>query len=237
MSWSCPFHAVQPPLMSLTFSRYVRFIFHVCPVLSSRVISLHLPSCRLVSLCVVSSCFPFLPPALPCFQFCPSAFLSCRLPISSLISLHFLAFPLCSPIFPAKKHGFPAFSQLGRPDFRQKEAGTPTQQRAGRGNRAWDPCFPTPAPRRLLLVERHQIAARCLTSGGGGGYPLSSLRCPTRRAMSADIRLIRAGHVLFGHVVRCPRNPFCGYGIPDAWLWGDLSSRVSDKSETIYLVR
>ena len=33
---------------------------------------------------------------------------------------------------------------------------------AGRGNRAWDPCFATPGPRRLRLVERHQIAARSL---------------------------------------------------------------------------
>ena len=33
-------------------------------------------------------------------------------------------------------------------------------KKAGRGNRAWDPCFVTPAPRRLRLVERHQIAAR-----------------------------------------------------------------------------
>ena len=54
--------------MSLTFSRYVRFIFHVCPVLSSRVISLHLPSCRLVSLCFVSLSYPL---RSPCFHFCP----------------------------------------------------------------------------------------------------------------------------------------------------------------------
>ena len=33
-------------------------------------------------------------------------------------------------------------------------------KKAGRGNRAWDPCFASPAPRRLRLVERHQIAAR-----------------------------------------------------------------------------
>ena len=41
-------------------------------------------------------------------------------------------------------------------------------KKAGRGNRAWDPCFATPGPRRLRLVERHQIAARSL---GGGGRP------------------------------------------------------------------
>ena len=161
MSWSFPFHAFQLPFMSLTFSRYVRFIFHVCPVLSLRVISLHLPSCRVVSLCFVSLAFSL---HSPCFHFCP------------LISLHFRAFPLCSPIFPTKNTVFPAFSQLGHPkpqsfpDFRQKEAGTPNQQRAGRGNRAWDPCFATPAPRRLRLVEHHQIAARYV---GGRNPPVS----------------------------------------------------------------
>ena len=111
--------------MSLTFSRYVRVIFHVCPVLSLRVFSLHLPSCRLVPLRFVSLSFPlhsfsFLSLSCP-FQFpfvslsFPVAFLTCGLPISSP---HFLALPcisLCSPVIPAKKHGFPAFSQRGRP--------------------------------------------------------------------------------------------------------------------------
>ena len=116
--------------MSLTFSRYVRFIFHVCPVLALRVISLHLPSCRLVSLCFVSLSFPL---HSPCFHFCPFhvpfssplfpfhfPLLSCHVDFlcPPLISLHFLAFPLCSPVFPAKKTRFsssPAFSQRGRP--------------------------------------------------------------------------------------------------------------------------
>ena len=107
MSWSCPLNS---PFMSLTFSRYVRFIFHVCPVLSLRVISLLLPSCRLVSLCFVSLSFPL---SLSCpFQFpfvslsFPVAFLSCRLPISSP---HFLALPCISPLLPnmcRTKHGF-----------------------------------------------------------------------------------------------------------------------------------
>ena len=107
--------------MSLSFSRYVRFIFHVCPVLSLRVISLHLPSCRLVSLCFVSLSFPL---HSLCFHFCPlhvpfsSPLFPFHVPLLSchvdflfppLISLHFLAFPLCSPIFPAKKHGVSSF--------------------------------------------------------------------------------------------------------------------------------
>ena len=77
---SCPFHVSHDvlvlslpcrstPFMSLTFSRrYVRFICHVCPAFSLRVISLHLPSCRLVSLCFVSLSFPL---HCPCFHFCP----------------------------------------------------------------------------------------------------------------------------------------------------------------------
>ena len=202
------------PFMSLTFSRYVRFVFHVCPVLSLRVISLHLPSCRLVSLCFVSLSFSL---HSPCFHFCPFhvpfssplfpfhfpfAFLSCRLPISSP---HFPALPCVSPLLPSisrKQHGFSSVFRKEDvqkntecfPDFRPQEAGNPNQQRAGRGNRAWDPCFATPR-----LVERHQISARYVGEppfsctprirrrARGGGYPLSSLRCPTRRAMSADI--------------------------------------------------
>ena len=136
------------PCMSLTFSRHVRFIFHACPVLSLRVISLHLPSCRLVSWCFISLSFPL---HSPCFHFCPL-----HVPFSSpLFPFHFPL--LCCHV----DFLFPPLISLG----------TPNQQRAGRGNRAWDPC--SPAPRRLRLVERHQIAAR----SGGGGEPCV-LTCP-----------------------------------------------------------
>ena len=71
-------------------------------------------------------------------------------------------------VVPAKKkHGFSSvFAKRTSknieffPDFRQKDAGSPSQQKSRQGNRAWDPCFVTTAPRRLHLVERHQIAAR-----------------------------------------------------------------------------
>ena len=84
--------------------------------MSVRVMSLHLPSCRLVSLCFVSFSFPL---HTPCFHFC-----LCHAPFSSLCfpfifrcflgmatsysSPHFLALPcICSPVFPAQKtHGF-----------------------------------------------------------------------------------------------------------------------------------
>ena len=155
--------------MSLSFSRYVRFIFHACPVLSLRVSSLHLPSCRLVALSFVSLSFPL---HSPCFDFCPfhvplsSPLFPFHFPLLSchvnflfppLISLHFLAFPLCSP--------FPAFSQRGRPKtviFGKR--------------RKRDPCLATPAPRRLRSVARPQITARYVgqTSGAGGGLGILS---------------------------------------------------------------
>ena len=164
--------------MSLTFSRYVRFIFHACPVLALQVISLH---CR--ADWFPCALFPFHSFTLPCFHFCPfhvpfsSPLFTFHFPLLSchvdflfppLISLHFLACPLCSPVFPAKKNTvFPVFSQRGRPKtqsfsqiFSKRRQEAQASERAGRGNRAWDPCFATPAPRRLRLVERHQIAAR-----------------------------------------------------------------------------
>ena len=194
-SWSCPFHAFQLPL-------HVPDMFSVCPLhfpcMSRSFVASHFPTSPVVPIGFLVLCFPFIPPALPLLSFLfqfpfvslsfPAAFLSCRLPISFP---HFLALPCISFLLPnisRKNTFFPAFSQ----------SGTPSQQRAGRGNRAWDPCFATPAPR---LVERHQIAARSVgggtyqTSGGGvlgRGYPLSSLRCATRREMSADIHTTRS---------------------------------------------
>ena len=145
--------------MSLSFSRYVRFIFHACPVFSLRASSLHLPSCRLVALSFVSLSFTL---HSPCFHLCPFhvpfssplfpfhfPLLSCHVDFlfPPLISLHFLAFPLCSPAFPARKS-------------RQGDSS-------------------------LRLVERHQITARYVgppplyptyqTSGGGVLGRLSSI--------------------------------------------------------------
>ena len=90
------------------------------------------------------------------------------------VSLHF---PFAPQYFPQKKHGFPAFSQRGRPKteffqiFGKRMQEAQASKKAGRGNRAWDPCFATPAPRRLRLVERHQIAARYV-----GDPPQKNLR-------------------------------------------------------------
>ena len=191
MSWSCPFHSWQLPL-------YVPVISLVCPLhlpcMSRSFVASHFPTSPVVPIGFLVLCFPFIPPALPLFLFLsfscplqfpfvslsfPLVFRSCRLPISSP---HLLALPcisLCSPVFPTKTQ----FSQRFRkedvkqyrvfPDFRQKEAGNPNQQRAGRGIRAWDPCFVsgTPSPQNPT----------CLTLGGGFTvYPLSSLKYPTR---------------------------------------------------------
>ena len=123
-------------------------------------------------------------------------------------------YPCTSPLLPSisrKKHCFSSvFAKMMSKNteffqiFGKRMQEAQASKKAGRGNRAWDPCFATPGPRRLRLVERHQIAARSLGGGGGpppppphvsdvgwggvrgGGYPLSSLRCPTRREMSAD---------------------------------------------------
>ena len=184
MSWSCPFHAIQPPL-------HVPDIFSVCPLhlpcMSRSFVASHFPTSPVV-LGFLVLCFLSFPLHSPCFHFCPL-----HVPFSSplfpfhvpLLSCHVdflfpplisLALPCISPLLPnissKKNTGFPAFSQLGRPktqsfpDFLQKEAGTPNQQRAGRGIEPGTPVLP--APRRLRLVERHQIAARSL---GGGGAP------------------------------------------------------------------
>ena len=191
MSLPIPFNS---PFMFLTFSRYVRFIFHVCPVLALRVISLHLPSCRLVSLCFVSLSFPR---HSPCFHFCPfhvpfsSSLFPFHFPLLSchvdflfppLISLHFLALSSLLPSISRKKKR--SFQRFRKEEFfqifgkRRQEA--QASKRAGRGNRDWDPCFATAAPRRLRLVER-QIAARYVApppprirrrAGGGGNVRL-----------------------------------------------------------------
>ena len=78
-----------------------------------------------------------------------------------------LSLPLCSPVFPAKKTRFSSvFAKMTSKNieffqiFGKRMQEAQASKKAGRGNRAWDPCFATPAPRRLRLVERHQIAAR-----------------------------------------------------------------------------
>ena len=88
--------------MSLSFSRYVRFIFHACPVF---FVASHFPTSAVVLIGCLVLCFPFIPPALPLFSFLslsgpfqvPFSFpfhfplLSCHVDFlfPPLISLHF----------------------------------------------------------------------------------------------------------------------------------------------------
>ena len=192
MPFNCPF-------MSLTFSRYVRFIVHVCPVLSLRVISLHLPSCRLVSLCFVSLSFPL---HSPCFHFCPLhvrfssplfpfhfPLLSCHVDFlfPPLISLHFLAFPLFSPIFPAKHAVFPAVSQLGRLKtqiFSAKGGRNPKPAKSRQGESSLGPLFcDTGSPKTTFSGT----SSNCRAVRGG----------PTRRTMLADLAGLRGWQFAF----------------------------------------
>ena len=145
------------------------------------VISLHLPSCRLVSLSLVSL---FIPSALPLFSFpslsCPFHFPFCfpfispRFPVMS--TSYFLpSFPCTSLHVPFAPQYFPArnffssdFAKKMSNDteffqiFGKREAGNQTSKEPG-------------SPRRLRLVERHQITAQYVPQGG-----LSSLKSPTR---------------------------------------------------------
>ena len=155
LSLSCPF---QFPFVSLSFP--VAFLTCGLPISSPHFLAL-----------------PGISPLLPSISrkktlFFP-AFSQRGRPTTQSFSRLFLALPCISPWLPSISHKntvFPAFSQRGPPkENLHKQAGNPNQQKAGRGNRAWDPCFSTPAPRRLRLVERHQITARY---GGNPPPPL-----------------------------------------------------------------
>ena len=92
------------------------------------------------------------------------------LSVCMYVCMHVCMYPCTSPWLPSisrKIHGFSSvfakrmsknteFCQIFGKRMQEAQA----SKKAGRGNRAWDPCFATPAPRRLRLVERHQIAAR-----------------------------------------------------------------------------
>ena len=141
MSRSCPFHSFQLPL-------HVPDIFSVCPLhfpcMSRSCVASHFPTSPVVPIGFLVPCFHFCPfhvrfssPLFP-FQF---PLLSCHADFlfPPLISLHCLAFPLCSPIFPAKKReGFPsvfAKRTCKNTEFFlvKNEAGSPSQQQSRQG--------------------------------------------------------------------------------------------------------
>ena len=152
--------------------------------------------------CMCVCVYDWLPCALhsPCFHFCPfhvpfsSPWFPFHVPLlpchvdflfPPLISLHFLAFPLCSPVFPAKKSFFRAFSQRGR---QKAQSFSRFSAKGGRKPKpAKEPAGGIEPGTPVLRHRHHQIAD--VGRGGvlGGGYPLSSLKCPTRQATSADL--------------------------------------------------
>ena len=132
------------------------------------------------------------------------------------VSLHF---PLAPQYFPQNKKT--RFFQRFRkedvqkhrvfPDFRQKDAGSPRQQKSRQGESSLGPLFcdtgspkttfggtspncravrggPPPPRQKTYVIDVGRGRVR------GGAYPLSSSKYPTRRAMSADIMFISRGH-------------------------------------------
>ena len=191
MSWSCPFHSFQLPL-------HAPVIFHACPGLSLRVSSRHLPSCRLVALSFVRCSFPL---HSPCFHFCrfhvpfssplfPFHFplLSCHVDFlfPPLISLHILAF---SSVFAKRTSKNTEFFQI----FGKR-------RKSRQGDSAWDPCLATPAPRRLRLVERHQITARYV-----GEPPSCALRIRRRAGGGLGRGVILYPRLDVRHAEQCRR--------------------------------
>ena len=99
------------------------------------------------------------------------------------VSCHF---PLAPQYFPQKHCFSSVFAKMMSKNteffqiFGKRMQEAQASKKAGTGNRAWDPCFATPGPRRLRLVERHQIAARSL----GGGPPPCLGRLVSMRRMT-----------------------------------------------------
>ena len=130
---------------------------------------------------------PFMSLSVPlCFPFISRCF-----PVMS--TSYFLpSFPCTSLHFPLQKTRF--FQRFRKEDVQKHRVVSrfsakgdrkpkPAKEPAG----GIEPGTPVlrPAPRRLRLVERHQSTARYVWDPPPGPY-ISSFRCPTRRAMSAD---------------------------------------------------
>ena len=138
---SCPFHVSHDVLvmslpflsLSLSFSRYVRFIFHACVSLS---FPLHSPCFHLCPIHVPCHCFPFIS---RCFPVMPTSYF---LPSFPCTSLHFPP-----QHFPQNKHGFSSVFAKRTSKTQSFSRFSAKGERAGRGIQAWDPCLATPAPR------------------------------------------------------------------------------------------
>ena len=198
MSGSCPFHSFQLPL-------HAPVMFSVCPLhfpcMFRSFVASHFPTSPVVSIGFLVLWFPFIPPALPLFSFlslsCPFQFPFCFRFICPcfppLISLHFLAFPLCSPAFSRKqKHRVSSvFAQRmsNNTEFFQK----PKPAKSRQGDSSLGPLFcplfsGTSSNSRAVRIRRRA------GEGLGGGvilYLLLSIRHAS--AMSADMVLLAVG--------------------------------------------
>ena len=148
---SCPCHSLG---MSTSFSMRVPFFrcesvpyICYCPLFPFHSLCARFHFCPFHVPCR-SPLFPFHFPLLSChvdFLFPP---------------LILLALPCISPLLPSLSRQKKLVFQRFR---RQKE-------KEPAGGFEWDPCLATPAPRRLRLVERHQITARYVGDPAKGGF-------------------------------------------------------------------
>ena len=179
------FLSFQSPLQFLGILSVCPFHFP-CVSFSLPLISLHLPSCPLVSspstspflsfgFLVLSSLsfplpspcshsfprrFPFISPCFPVIPFAvPCMFL--HVPLSP--PLRFPALP-CIPlhfmVFSQEKVCFLEKEVKPTHGFSRCEAEQPEPAKSRQGDSSLGPCFATPALRTLFLVERHEIAKR-----------------------------------------------------------------------------
>ena len=172
MSWSCPFHSFQLPLR-------VPVIFLVRPLhspcMSRSFVASHCPTSPVVPIGFLvpfhSPCIPLVFISVPfmslsghfCFPFISPCF-----PVSTSYFLPSLALACISPLLPPKKHSFPSVfakrtsknTEFSR--FSAKGDREPKPAKSWQGDSSLGPQNPT------------------YPTLGGGGYPLSSLRYPTR---------------------------------------------------------
>ena len=127
------------------------------------------------------------------------------------VSLHF---PFAPQYFPQKARFSCVFANRTTknieffPDFRQKDARSPSQPKSRQGESSLGPLFcDTGSPKTTFSGTSSSCRAVCggppqkktyvidVGRGGvkGGGYPLSSSKYPTRRTMSADLNISVAG--------------------------------------------
>ena len=147
------------------------------------------------------------------------------------VCMYVCMYPCTSPLLPSISRKKTRFFQRFRKRtsknieffqiFGKRMQEAQASKKAGRGNRAWDPCFATPASRRLRLVERHQIAARYV-----GDPPPLPPPPPPKKTYVLDVGRgwVRGGVILYPlvsirHAEQCRR------------IFSQLQSTNTDKHE------